>query len=132
MFKTGSSFDSPAQKLETSRLVSSGAAYQNTDKKDANAAYDYLKCGPEKRGIHVALADPANYQELDGNNQYGKSCRRAEIWNEVRKRVTDAAGSCHQTADDTAQQRFAAPGQAPVIGESFREAHRNPGAEARR
>jgi hypothetical protein len=130
MFKTGSSFDSPAQKLETSRLVSSGAAYQNTDKKDANAAYDYLKCGPEKRGIHVALADPANYQELDGNDQYGKSCRRVEIWDEVRKRVADAAGSCHQTADDAAQQRFAASGQAAVIGQSFREAHRNAGAEA--
>ena len=68
MFKTGSSFDSPAQKLETSRLVSSGAAYQNTDKKYANAAYDYLECGAEKWSIHVALADPANYQELDGND----------------------------------------------------------------
>ena len=41
-------------------LVSLGAAYQDTDKEYANAAYDYLKCGAEKWRIHVALADPAN------------------------------------------------------------------------
>jgi hypothetical protein len=38
--------------------VSSGATYQNTDKKYADAAYDYLKCGAQKWRIHVALADP--------------------------------------------------------------------------
>src|SRR2546423_15673927 len=65
--------------------VSLGAAYQNANDKYANSADDHLEGRAEKRCVHVMIANPANDQELDRDDQHRESCCRAEIWNQVGK-----------------------------------------------
>src|SRR5947209_6256272 len=91
---------------------------------------NYLKCGAEKRRIHIALSDPANEQEFDCHNHNGNGRSSSKIWNQIWQRVTDSSRGGHQSADDSTQQRFAAAGQAAVIRRCLREPHRNSRSDA--
>src|SRR5436305_756056 len=67
---------------------------------------NYLKCGAEKRRIHIALSDPANDQEFDCHDYNGNGGSSSKIWDQIWQRVTDSSCRGHQSADDSTQQRF--------------------------
>src|SRR5205823_15126584 len=91
---------------------------------------NHLKSGTEKRRVHIPVSNPANEQEFNGHdhNRYGRGS--SKIRNQIWQGVTDSSCRGHQPADDSAQQRFAAPRQATIIRSCLSETHRNSCSDA--
>src|SRR4051794_29868670 len=88
----------------------SGTPDKYADKEHADATDDYLEGCAQKWRVHVAVANPADHQQLDRDHEHRERGGGAKVRNQVRQRVADASGSCHQPTDDAAQKRFAATG----------------------
>jgi len=67
-----------------------------------------LKCRAEKGGIHKPFSDPADDQEFNCHDHNGNGRSSSNIWNQIWQPVTDSSCRCHQSADDSTQQTFAA------------------------
>src|SRR5438552_4992301 len=69
--------------------VRSRAPDPDPNQKDQHSSDNHLKCGLEKRRIHIALSDPADDQEFDSHDHNGNGRSSSKFWNQIWQGVTD-------------------------------------------
>src|SRR6478609_11711464 len=57
------------------------ASDPDPNKEDQHSSDNHLKCGAEKRRIHIPLSDPANEQEFNRHDHNGNGRSSSKIWN---------------------------------------------------
>src|ERR1700733_2229083 len=103
----------------------SGLTDEDAGGKDQATPNDDLQAGERKAGLEVAMADKGDDHQFDTDDAVGPGESGVDIRNKKRQRVKKAADEGHQTCDNAAKDGIAATGQLAVVGEPFREGHRD-------
>ena len=97
----------------------SGASDQDSGGEDECSAQDDLDAGDEETGGEIAVADPGDDEEFDGDYDVGEVEGAVDFGDEEGQGVQKAAEESHASGDETAAEGLAAAGERAVVREAF-------------
>lgn len=85
-----------------------GAADQDAGDEHQHTAQNNLEDGGKKWRVHVALSDPGDGDEFDGDDDNGGDECNVEVFDQKWQRMTDSSGSSHEPSYCAAKDGAAA------------------------